>query len=156
MKRVVVAGASLGGLRTAEALRALGFDGEILLIGDEPYRPYNRPPLSKKGFDAPPDLADLTFRSRLAPAEATWRLGIAAVELDRHRRTVTMSDGTSLEFDGLVVATGIRPRRLGTLARAGSLVLRTVDDARRVARAIVPGAAVAIVGAGFLGCELAA
>ena len=105
LRRVVVVGASLAGLRAAEALRAEGFDGELTLVGAEEHPPYNRPPLSKEllAGDAQRDEVHLQGTGELA---ATWRLGVRATGLDMDTRSVALDDGTELGFDGLVIATG--------------------------------------------------
>ncbi|MFF2211262.1 NAD(P)/FAD-dependent oxidoreductase [Streptomyces antibioticus] len=156
--RVLVVGASMAGLRAAEQLRAAGWTGAITLVGDEPHMPYNRPPLSKEVLAGKAPFASLAFRPRPAVADATWLLGRRAVTARLPERTVVLDDGTSLSYDGLVVATGMRPRRLtcpGPLP--GRHTVRTLDDARGLREALTrPGARVVVVGAGFIGCEVAA
>lgn len=159
---VVIVGASLGGLRAAEQLRAAGWTGGITVVGSEPHMPYNRPPLSKEvllaGQDTPVETehAGLAFRIRRTTG-ARWRLGVSAVAADLTQGVVTLSDGTRLPYSGLVVATGLRPRRLAVPGPDdGRHVLRTLEDARRLREALVPEARVVIVGAGFIGCEVAA
>ncbi|WP_309243607.1 FAD-dependent oxidoreductase [Streptomyces sp. CAI-85] len=156
--RVLVVGASMAGLRAAEQLRAAGWTGAITLVGDEPHMPYNRPPLSKEVLAGKAPFASLAFRPRPAVADAAWLLGRRAVTARLPERTVVLDDGTSLSYDGLVVATGMRPRRLtcpGPLS--GRHTVRTLDDARGLREALTrPGARVVVVGAGFIGCEVAA
>ncbi|MET9057820.1 FAD-dependent oxidoreductase [Streptomyces antibioticus] len=156
--RVLVVGASMAGLRAAEQLRAAGWTGAITLVGDEPHMPYNRPPLSKEVLAGKAPFASLAFRPRPAVADAAWLLGRRAVTARLPERTVVLDDGTSLSYDGLVVATGMRPRRLtcpGPLP--GRHTVRTLDDARGLREALTrPGARVVVVGAGFIGCEVAA
>jgi NADPH-dependent 2,4-dienoyl-CoA reductase/sulfur reductase-like enzyme len=157
--RVVVVGASMGGLRAAEAVAKNGFTGEVVVIGDEPHMPYNRPPLSKEALAGPeePDHVALAFRIPRHAREVTWRLGHRVVSADLSSRTVTLSGGERLDWDGLVVATGLDPRRLdlpGPLA--GRHVVRTLDDAQALRAALLTGARVVVVGAGFIGCEAAA
>ncbi|MCX5203455.1 FAD-dependent oxidoreductase [Streptomyces sp. NBC_00237] len=159
--RIVVAGASLGGLRTAEQLRRAGFVGEIVVVGDEPHMPYNRPPLSKEVLAGKAGFASLAFRPKAAVADVVWRLGAGpgsgVVAADLAGRTVRLGDGESLAYDGLVVATGLRPRRLDVPGPAGGrYTVRTLDDARALQGALRPGARVVVVGAGFIGCEVAA
>ena len=154
--RVVVVGAALAGLRTVETLRRRGFGGAITVLGDEPHLPYDRPPLSKAftaGLDHPETL-QLRQSEGLA---VTWRLGVRAVGLDAERRRVLTDDGRETLYDGLVVATGARPRRLPGLPDTvpGVHELRTVDDALRLRAELVPGARVVVVGGGFIGAELA-
>ncbi|MCX5172952.1 FAD-dependent oxidoreductase [Streptomyces antibioticus] len=156
--RVLVVGASMAGLRAAEQLRAAGWTGAITLVGDEPHMPYNRPPLSKEVLAGTAPFESLAFRPRPAVADAVWLLGRRAVTARLPERTVVLDDGTALSYDGLVVATGMRPRRLtcpGPLP--GRHTVRTLDDARGLREALTrPGARVVVVGAGFIGCEVAA
>lgn len=157
MGGVVIVGAGLGGLRAAESLRAAGYSGIITVVGDEEHPPYNRPPLSKEALAGGVEVPDLAFRRKSSVDDVIWRLGSGAATCDLATHTATLADGTVLEFDGLVVASGIRPRRLpipGPIA--GRHVLRTADDARAVRSELHPGAHVVIMGAGFIGCETAA
>ncbi|MEV5551339.1 FAD/NAD(P)-binding oxidoreductase [Streptomyces sp. NPDC052309] len=155
---IVVAGASMAGLRAAEQLRAAGWTGGITLVGDEPHMPYNRPPLSKEVLSGKAPFESLAFRPRASVADVTWRLGtrVATADLDRH--TVGLDDGETLTYAGLVVATGMRPRRLNCPGpRAGRHTVRTLADAQGLREALTrPGARVVVVGAGFIGCEVAA
>lgn len=154
---VVIVGAGLGGLRAAEALRSHGFAGRIDIVGDEPHLPYNRPPLSKEALKGGVDVDGLAFRRKASVDDVAWHLGSMAVASDLTRRTVELSDGTVLPFDGLVVATGIRPRRLPIPGpEAGRFMLRTASDARAVRDRLEPGTSLVIMGAGFIGCEVAA
>ncbi|MER5787651.1 FAD-dependent oxidoreductase [Streptomyces sp. NPDC001980] len=156
--RIVVAGASMAGLRAAEQLRAAGWTGAITLVGDEPHMPYNRPPLSKEVLAGKASFESLAFRPRAGVADVEWRLGRAAAAAGLDERTVRLDDGTELSYDGLVVATGMRPRRLDCPGpRAGRHTVRTLDDGRELREALTrPGARVVVVGAGFIGCEVAA
>jgi 3-phenylpropionate/trans-cinnamate dioxygenase ferredoxin reductase component len=157
MSGVVIVGAGLGGLRAAESLRAGGYEGPVTVVGDEPHLPYNRPPLSKEALAGGVDVAGLAFRRKASVDDVTWRLGSAAVSCDLAGRTVTLDDGTVLAFDGLVVASGIRPRRLPIPGPTGGRsMLRTAADAAWVRERIEPGAPIIIMGAGFIGCETAA
>src|SRR5687768_2235980 len=112
--RVVVVGASMGGLRAAEGLRKAGYGGEVLVIGEERHMPYNRPPLTKEALAGEPDLATLEFRVPRAAKDVTWRLGQRVDCADLDAGTVTLDGGEQLGWDGLVAATGLRPRRLAT------------------------------------------
>ncbi|MFJ3669408.1 NAD(P)/FAD-dependent oxidoreductase [Streptomyces sp. NPDC090106] len=156
--RVVVAGASLGGLRAAEQLRAAGWTGPVTVVGDEPHMPYNRPPLSKEVLAGRASFETLAFTPKASTADVEWRLGtrVTAARLDE--RLVELDDGGTLPYDGLVVATGMRPRRLdrpGPLA--GRHTVRTLADARALRDALTrPGVRVVVIGAGFIGCEVAA
>jgi len=160
---IAVVGASLAGLRTAEQLRAAGHTGPITIIGDERYAPYNRPPLSKELLSEPGDLgpqelhAKVAFRRRASLADADFRLGLPVVEADLDRGRLTLEDGSAISFDGLVAATGLRPRRLAVPGPvAGRHVLRTLDDCVGLRGELREGAKVVVVGAGFIGCEAAA
>ena len=162
MDRIVVVGASLAGFRAAEALRARGFDGALTLVGDEPHRPYDRPPLSKQVLTGDWDIDRVTLPTA-APVEPPalepfdWRLGRRAMSLDLGARALELEGGERLSFDGLVVATGCRPRAIGDDALAGVHVLRTLDDAVAL-RADLERAPerVVVIGAGFIGSEVAA
>ena len=157
MSGVVIVGAGLGGLRAAETLRAAGYAGAITVVGDEAYLPYNRPPLSKEALAGGIDVASLEFRRKPIVDDVRWLLGTTVVGSDLAARTVTLSDGTALAFDGLVAASGIRPRRLPIPGPAdGRFALRTAADALAVREYLRPGAVVIIMGAGFIGCEAAA
>ncbi|MGW3952651.1 NAD(P)/FAD-dependent oxidoreductase [Streptomyces sp. NPDC004752] len=155
---VVVAGASMAGLRAAEQLRAVGWTGPITLVGDEPHMPYNRPPLSKEVLAGKASFESLAFRPRAGVADVRWRLGTRVVAADLDRRVVDLDDGETLPYDGLVVATGMRPRRLGCPGPVtGRHTVRTRSDAQGLREALTrPGARVVVVGAGFIGCEVAA
>lgn len=157
MSGVVIVGAGLGGLRATEALRTAGYAGAITVVGDEEYLPYNRPPLSKEALAGGIDVASLEFRRKPSVDDVRWLLGTPVVGSDLAARTVTLSDGTALAFDGLVAASGIRPRRLPIPGPAdGRFALRTAADALAVREYLTPGAVVIIMGAGFIGCEAAA
>lgn len=155
--RIVVVGASLAGLRAAQALRSAGHDGDVVLVGAESRRPYTRPPLSKEllaGRHAP-ERCDLPSDG----LDVRWRLGVAATGLDRARRRVLLADGDALPYDRLIVATGCRARRWsGPGAELDGLhVVRDLDDALALRAALTDGSPrVAIVGAGFVGAEVAA
>ena len=136
MERCVVVGASMAGLRAAEAVRKAGFGGELVVIGDEPHLPYNRPPLSKEALLGSHTAADLAFRMPRAAQEVIWRLGERAVGTDLEARSLTLADGRTLEWSGLVVATGLTPRRLSLPGpAAGRHVIRTLDDVEEAADA---------------------
>lgn len=155
--RVVVVGASMGGLRSAEAVRKAGFTGEVVVIGAEPHMPYNRPPLSKDALSGQTPTDTLVFRVPRHAADVTWRLGETVASADLAARTVTMSDGAVLEWTGLVAATGLRPRRLDLPGpAAGRHVIRDIADAEALRAGLTPGTRLVVVGAGFIGCEVAA
>lgn len=158
---VVVVGASLAGLRAAQELREGKFAGSLVMVGEEVHPPYDRPPLSKQVLAGswPPERAVLADLDRMSELGVDLRLGHRAVALDAGARRVTLDDGSVLEGDGVVIATGARPRRLpGTGAHHGA-VLRTLDDCERLRAAVLaagPGCRVVVVGAGFIGSEVAA
>ncbi len=156
--RIVIVGASLAGLRAAEALREKGFRGELTIIGDEPHEPYDRPPLSKqvlKGWVP----ADNTKLPRLRPVDATWRLGVAAVGLDRANNQVLLANGEKVDYDRLLITTGTRARPWFNPEEAGLqglFTVRTSDDAAKLAAALKDRPRrVLIVGSGFIGSEIA-
>jgi 3-phenylpropionate/trans-cinnamate dioxygenase ferredoxin reductase component len=131
---VVVVGASLAGLRAAESLRTEGFRGRLTLIGDEPYEPYDRPPLSKQvltGRAAPAATALPQARG----LDAAWLLGIPAVAPDLTGKRVRLADGDEMGFDRLLITTGTRARPWPNPAEAaldGVITLRGRDDAERL------------------------
>jgi 3-phenylpropionate/trans-cinnamate dioxygenase ferredoxin reductase subunit len=155
MRRVVIVGGGLAGHRAAMELRRRGFDGELTIVGDELHRPYDRPPLSKQLLAGDDD-----ERRRFYPTdelELAWSLGRAATGLDLAAREVRLAGGARISFDGLVIATGRRARDWpGRPDLSGFHTLRTLDDAYALRDAAQPGRRVAIVGAGFVGCEVAA
>jgi NADPH-dependent 2,4-dienoyl-CoA reductase/sulfur reductase-like enzyme len=160
-QRALVVGAGLGGLRTAESLRSGGFAGEVLVLGDEDHAPYNRPPLSKEALAGELAHDKLAFRVRSQAADVVWRHGVRVQHADLGARTVTLDDGEELGYDALVAATGVRARRMNMpgppQTPAGRRhVIRTLDDAIALRAALVPGAKVVVLGAGFIGCEVAA
>jgi len=156
MNTIVVVGASLAGFRAAEAVRKEGFDGRLLILGDEPHLPYDRPPLSKEFLAGRMERDRVQLRS-VEQLEAEWLLGEAAVSLDLAARRIDTSKGRELPFDGLVIATGSKPRRLGALdpRRAGVFELRTLDDALALQGQLRPDRRLVIVGCGFIGVEVA-
>ncbi len=157
MSGVVIVGAGLGALRTAESLRASGYSGPITVVGDETYPPYNRPPLTKEALAAGVDVGALEFRQKSSVGDVTWLLGTQVVASDLASGSLTTSNGAAIPFDGLVIATGIRPLRLPIPGPTrGRHVIRTADDATEVRGHLTGGAHVVIMGAGFIGCEIAA
>jgi NADPH-dependent 2,4-dienoyl-CoA reductase/sulfur reductase-like enzyme len=163
MDSVIVVGASLAGWRATEALRTEGFTGKITLLGEEPHLPYDRPPLSKQVLAGtwPAEKAVLADKKRSSELQVHEVLGRRAVRLDVGDRAVETDDGTVLSADGVVLATGAAPRRLpgtGSLTpRDGLFTLRTLDDslALRAAVTAVEAARVVVIGAGFIGSEVA-
>jgi len=161
-RHVVVVGASLAGLRAAEELRSRGFDGTITVIGDEPHAPYDRPPLSKQvlaGTMTPDRIAlEVATPGGIDALDVDWRLGERATHLDPGARRVTLGSREQVAYDGLIVATGASPRELpGTEGLAGVHTLRTLDDCAAIRAGLDAGARrVVVVGAGFIGSEVAA
>ena len=156
---VVIVGASLGGFRTAHTLRRLRFEGRIILVGDEPHLPYDRPPLSKEVLTEERGPDDTYFRTVefFEDQGIELRLGSPAAGLDGDRRTITLATGEQLGYDAAVIATGARPRRLpGTEGLPGVHVMRTLDDSAAIRSALDRAGHVVVVGAGFIGSEVAA
>lgn len=159
LDRVVVVGGSVAGVTAVETLRRLGFNGSVSLVGDELQLPYDRPPLSKQILTGVWGVDRITFRddAALERLRVDLHLGTRAVALDMNSRIVELDNGQHLPFDGLIIATGIVPRRLPAgHDLAGVHVLRTVDDALAVRTHLRQGQRLVVVGAGFLGCEVAA
>ena len=156
---ITVVGASLAGLSTVRALRAEGYDGGIVVIGEERHTPYDRPPLSKdflKG-DLDADALALGDADEYEDLDVQWLLGERAVRLDPADRSVVLAGGRQLRSDGVVVATGAGPRMLpGTDGLAGVHTLRTLDDAQALRAELLDGLPrVVVIGAGFIGAEVA-
>ncbi|MEU5958307.1 FAD-dependent oxidoreductase [Streptomyces sp. NPDC047525] len=158
MRTITVVGASLAGLYAARELRSQGYDGRLVIIGDEPHQPYDRPPLSKDFLTGKADedqlaLSDAEETDELA---AEWLLGVRARALDARGRTVLLEDGRTVASDGVVIATGASARRLPGPSLAGVHTLRTLDDARalRADLAAWPQRVV-VIGGGFIGAETA-
>lgn len=157
---VVIVGGGLAATRTAEQLRKSGYAGPVTVVSDEQHPPYDRPPLSKevlqdsaRGFD---DVA-LKPAEFYADNDVTLRLGVAATSLDAAAQTVSMADGTVLGYDDLVIATGLVPKRIPSFPDlAGIRVLRSLDDALDLRDHARSARRAVIVGAGFIGCEVAA
>ncbi|GAA2900616.1 FAD-dependent oxidoreductase [Pseudonocardia halophobica] len=159
-RTVVVVGAGLAGARAAEALRDGGFDGRITLIGAEPHRPYERPPLSKDYLQGRADRTSLDVR----PAQwyldnhVELQLDTLVTKIHRHAHELETAGGTRLPYDTLLLTTGARPRRLPVPGARlpGVQYLRTVDDSRQLRSALTPGSRVVIIGGGWIGLETAA
>lgn len=162
IEHVVVVGASLAGLRAVETLRTDGFEGGITVIGAEPHLPYDRPPLSKKllAGEWEPERISLRKPDDLGSLAVSWRLGVRAESLDTADRVVHLDDGGTEHYDALIVATGASPRRLpgqpDPAHTHGLHELRTLDDSLGLRAELVPGARVVVIGAGFIGLEVAA
>jgi NADPH-dependent 2,4-dienoyl-CoA reductase/sulfur reductase-like enzyme len=158
LERIVVVGASLAGLRAVETLRGNGFAGELVLCGAEKHLPYDRPPLSKEVLQGRWDVDKLPLRRRaFDELRLELRLGVAATALDTGTRSVAFADGSRERYDALVIATGASARRLrGQPELDGIHLLRTLDDALALRAAFERGPRVLVVGAGFIGSEVAA
>jgi 3-phenylpropionate/trans-cinnamate dioxygenase ferredoxin reductase subunit len=156
--RIVIVGASLAGLRAAEALRLAGFAGPLTLIGDEPHPPYDRPPLSKTVLTGWLPV-ERTILPRFVDIDAEWRLGVPAVGLDLAGRRVQLGEGQEVAFDRVLIATGTRARPWPNgeeAALEGVFTIRTRDDAASLReRLAAEPRRVLIVGGGFIGSEVA-
>jgi 3-phenylpropionate/trans-cinnamate dioxygenase ferredoxin reductase subunit len=156
----VIVGASLAGAKAAETLRAEGFDGRVVLVGAESERPYERPPLSKDYLRGEAGREKLYVHdpSLYAAQDIELRLGKTAVSLDASAHEVTLDDGERLAYDRLLLATGAEPRVLAIPGADldGVLYLRTVEDSDELRRRLDRGGAVVVVGAGWIGAEVAA
>jgi 3-phenylpropionate/trans-cinnamate dioxygenase ferredoxin reductase component len=155
-----IVGAGLAGAKAAEALRAEGFDGRIVLLGAEPHRPYERPPLSK-GYlqgSAERDAVFVHPPQWYAEQEVDLRVDTAVTAVDRRARELVTGDGNRQRYDKLLLATGSTPRRLSVPGSdlAGVRYLRSLDDSDHLRSALRPGAHVVIIGAGWIGLEAAA
>jgi NADPH-dependent 2,4-dienoyl-CoA reductase/sulfur reductase-like enzyme len=156
VKHVAIIGASLAGLSAARALRAQGFGGRVTIVGDETRRPYDRPPLSKEFLAGDVTETDLALEADDDDLQAEWLLGTAATTLDTSSCAVELADGTRLKADGFVIATGSRARRWpGCQTMAGVHVIRTVEDAIALRADMADGAQLVVIGAGFIGAEVA-
>lgn len=158
MRTVTVVGASLAGLSAARALRSQGFEGALTVVGEEPRPPYDRPPLSKDFLLGKAAVADLALDDEDdAGLDIRWRLGTRATGLAPERRAVLLADGTEIASDGVVIATGAAPLQLpGSGGLTGVHVLRTLDDAEALRADLMAGTPrVAVVGASFIGAEIA-
>lgn len=155
---VIIVGASMGGLRAAEALRRFGYAGAITVIGEESHAPYNRPPLSKEVLAAEVSHEAVAFPQRDSTADVNWLLGTRVDSADLEHCTVTDSNGETHPYSTLIIATGLRPRRLQVTNSelSGRHAVRTLDDAIALRSDLKPGAKVVVLGAGFIGCEVAA
>ncbi|HEY5853184.1 MAG TPA: FAD-dependent oxidoreductase [Aldersonia sp.] len=156
MKHIAIVGASLAGLSAARALRAQGFEGKLTVVGDEARRPYDRPPLSKEFLAGDMTEADLALEADDDELDATWLFGSAATRLDTSTGAIELADGTRVDADAVVLATGSRARRWpGCEELAGVHVIRTIDDALALRADLQPGARLVVIGAGFIGAEVA-
>lgn len=157
---VVILGAGHAGGTAAALLRQYGHEGPITLVGEEPIPPYQRPPLSKAWLKGEADADSLALKPLEFYAEhgIDFRPGVKAVQLKRSDRTVVLSDGSTLAYDVLIIATGARPIALPIPGAdlAGVMFLRTAADAEQLKAAVGPGKRLAVVGGGYIGLEVAA
>jgi 3-phenylpropionate/trans-cinnamate dioxygenase ferredoxin reductase subunit len=155
---MVIIGAGECGGRAALALRDLGFDGPVTLVGDEPHLPYERPPLSKEAMTGEaPAIKAIASDEVLAERSIRHIHSVRAEAIDRATHRVSLSDGASLAYDKLLLATGSVPRKLPMPGLGGRCVyLRTFNDALAIRAHLSAGNRIAIVGGGFIGLELAA
>ncbi|MBZ7926874.1 FAD-dependent oxidoreductase [Ensifer adhaerens] len=155
MDGMVIIGAGESGTRAAFALRESGFAGSVTLVGTEPHLPYERPPLSKP-INGAVQMKPICGAEALEAAGIDYRQGVSASRLDADDRTVTLSDGRTLTYDKLLLATGARPRRLTCPGAERALDFRTYPDAAAIFARAEGGRQVAIIGGGLIGMELAA
>ncbi|MFE4544580.1 NAD(P)/FAD-dependent oxidoreductase [Arthrobacter sp. NPDC056727] len=156
MQTLAVVGASLAGLSAARAARAQGFSGRLVIIGDEHHRPYDRPPLSKDFLLGTITAEDLFLETDDDGLNAEWLLGGGAVGLDAASGTIRLHDGRTVTADGVVIATGARARQIPDLAGLDNVFyLRTMADAQGLTPRLVAGARMIVIGAGFIGAEVA-
>ncbi|BCO37605.1 NAD(P)/FAD-dependent oxidoreductase [Mycobacterium heckeshornense] len=154
---VVIVGGGLAAVRTAEQLRRANYTGPITIVSDEVHLPYDRPPLSKEVLRSEVDDVTLKPREFYDEYRITLRLGSAATGLDTTEQTVTLDDGTVLGYDQLVIATGLVPRRIPSFPDlVGIRVLRSYDESIALRRHALRARHAVVVGAGFIGCEVAA
>lgn len=161
---IIIVGAGQAGLQVADSLRQDGFDGAVVLLGEESYAPYQRPPLSKKWLHESHQVSSVVLRGAeyLQRRAIDVRAGVRVTALDRTARQVHLHDGTTLSYDGLALCTGARVRRLSVPGAdfEGVVGLRGIDDARRIAAAFARCAAISapvvVIGGGFIGLEAAA
>jgi NADPH-dependent 2,4-dienoyl-CoA reductase/sulfur reductase-like enzyme len=155
---VIIIGASVGGLRTAETLRRSGFQGHIVVFGDELHAPYNRPPLSKEVLAAEVHHGAVAFPLADSISDVEWILGRRVERVDLEKQVVFDDQGNEHSYEALVIATGLRARRLDVPRKplVGTHVIRSLDDAIALRSEISQGTRVVVYGAGFIGCEVAA
>ena len=158
MTTLAIVGASLAGLSTARAARAQGFDGDVVIIGDEEERPYDRPPLSKEFLAGKVEARDLLLEGPDdSGLDAQWLLGTRALQLDPSTRSLWLTGGQQVRADHVVLATGASARwlMLAGSELPGVHVLRTLADATALREELLPGARLVVIGAGFIGAEVA-
>ena len=157
---IVVVGAGQAGAWVAAILRDEGFDGRVVLVGEEAHEPYERPPLSKALLAGTKDAASCAVKPHgfYAERDIELRLGCPVRAIERERKALVLDDGATLEYDRLVLATGARARSLPVpgAERPGVHLLRTLDDALALRDALTPGARICLIGGGYIGLEIAA
>lgn len=157
VKHIVIVGGGLAAARTAEQLRRSEYTGRITIVSDEVHVPYDRPPLSKEVLRKEVDDVALKPREWYDEKDITLRLGSAATALDTAKQTLTLADGTALGYDDLVIATGLVPRRIPAFPDLdGIRVLRSFDESMALREHASAARRAVVVGAGFIGCEVAA
>ncbi|MEN0137031.1 MAG: FAD-dependent oxidoreductase [Rhodococcus sp. (in: high G+C Gram-positive bacteria)] len=158
MTRFVLVGGGVATAATATGLREAGFDGDIVLVADEPHLPYERPPLSKEVLAGTYGRADFQVNPEnwYADNDIELMLGTRALTLDPAERRVTLAGGGSLGYDALVLATGVRARTLPGFTGERVHALRSIADSERLGERLAPGSHLVILGGGFIGCEVAA
>lgn len=155
--KIVIVGGGLAAARTAEQLRRAEYSGSITIVSDEAHLPYDRPPLSKEVLRKEVDDVALKPREFYDEKDIILRLGSAASNLDTAAQTVTLTDGTVLGYDELVIATGLVPRRIPAFPDLeGIRVLRSFDESMAIRQHASEAQHAVVIGAGFIGCEVAA
>ena len=156
----LIVGASLGGAKAAEALRAAGFDGRVVLVGSETELPYERPPLSKGYLQGQAERETLYVHPRLwyADADVDLRLGVTTTGIDRAAHEVVLADGSRIGYGKLLLTTGSAPRRLELPGAGldGVLYLRSAADSDRIKALLGSAGRIAVIGAGWIGLEITA
>ncbi len=158
MRQIVLIGGGHASASVARALRRKGFEGSIVIVGDEAHPPYQRPPLSKDYLAGEAELSDMwsVDPDWYDENDVTLKLGVAATKIDVETGGVTLSDGTALDADAVLIATGVSPRRLADCASTRVHYLKTLGDAEAIRAALTPDAKLIVVGGGFIGLEIAA
>ena len=160
LEKILIVGAGQAAVQAIDTLRRKGFKGAVTLVGAEPHLPYQRPPLSKKYLSGALERDRLLVRPAHFYAEhgVETRLGCRAEHIDREARKVRLDDGSVLDYDTLLLATGSTPRQvpLPGAGRAGIYSLRNIADVDRIRAELTPGRRLVIVGGGYIGLEVAA
>jgi 3-phenylpropionate/trans-cinnamate dioxygenase ferredoxin reductase subunit len=154
---IVIVGGGLAAARTAEQLRRAGYEDEVTIVSDETHLPYDRPPLSKEVLRSEVDDVTLKPREFYDENHITLLLGSAATSVDTEGEVVTLADGAVLDYDELIIATGLVPRRIPSFpALDGIFVLRSYDESLALRKRAASARRAVVIGAGFIGCEVAA